>query len=297
MPPLNPLSPRYLYPTYDRPTKFGINGVCVLESLRTGDKKTGTELAHWLKLRCLQLGMHADYIPLASKKSLIKRLNEIRKAVEGGLVPILHFELHGDEHGVQVGQDKVAWKSLLNLLRPINVACRHNLLVSLAACRAFHIYPAIDIQKPAPFFGVIGCVNPVSTANVEVGFHSFFEELLTSYSVDNALVALNDAIDDPKERFTAQLAQSLFEGVWLMMQDDWAHPETRQKHIHSFMAQALHDINIRHNTTLPELRRLIEHERGDSEMAKRKSEALDYFLFRAPKPEWYGAANGQQPLL
>lgn len=293
MPPVNPLASRYIHPTYDRPIKFGINGFCVLESLRPGDKKTGTELARWLKLRCLQLSIHAEHIQLASKKSLVKHLNAIRKEAEAGLVPVLHFELHGSEHGVQVGQDMIAWESLLNLLRPINAACGHNLLVSFAACRAFHIYPAIDIQKPAPFFGVVGCANPVSSANVEVGFHSFFEELLNSCNMDKALTALNGAIDDPQERFTGELAQSLFEGVWLMMQDEWADPETRQKNIHSFMAQALHDINIRQTTTLPELRRLIEHERGKSEMAKRKSEALDYFLFRAPKPGWYGAASGQ----
>jgi hypothetical protein len=297
MPPLNPLSPRYIHPTYDRPASFGINGVCVLESLRPGDKKTGTELARWLKLRGLQLNMHVEHISLASKKSLIKHLNAIRNEAEAGLVPALHFELHGNERGVQVGQDMISWESLLNLLRTINAACGHNLLVSFAACRAFHIYPEIDIQKPVPFFGVVGCINPVSTANVEAGFHAFFEELFTSYDVGNALVALNDAIDDPQERFIGEVAQSLFEGVWLMMQDEWADPESRQKHVHSFMAQALHNINIRQNTTLPELRRFIEHERGDLEMAKRKTEALDYFLFRAPKPGWYGAASGQQSLL
>jgi hypothetical protein len=294
MPPINPLSPRYIHPAYERPTKFGINGICVLESLRPGDKKTGAELAQWLKLRCLQLGMHVEHIPLASKKSLIKHLNAIRNEAEAGLVPVLHFELHGNEHGVQIGRDTVSWDSLLNLLRAINAACGHNLLVSFATCRAFHIYPSIDIQKPAPFFGVVGCVNPVSTVNVEVGFHAFFEELLTSYDVGNALVALNNAIDDPQERFTGELAQSLFEGVWLMMLDEWADLESRQKHIHSFMAQALHNINIRQNTTLPELRRFIEHERSEVEMAKRKQEALDYFLFRASKPSWYGAtARGQ----
>lgn len=289
MPPINPASSRYLYPAYDRPTKFGINGVCVLESLRPGDKQTGTELARWLKLRCLQSDMHVEHILLTSKKSLIKHLNAIESEAKTGLVPVLHFELHGNKQGIQVGQDLVSWESLLNRLRIINAACGHNLLVSFAACQAFHIYPEIDIQKPAPFFGVIGCLNRVSTANVEVGFHAFFEELFTNYSVDKALTALNDAIDDPQERFTGEIAQTLFESVWLLMLDEWADPETRQGHIYSFMAQALHSLTIRQNYTLPEIRRVIEHERSEPEMAKRKQEALDYFLFRAPRPKWYGA--------
>jgi len=294
--PVNPLSPRYIHPAYDRPTKFGINGVCVLESLRPGDKKTGTELARWLKLRGLQLDMYVEHIPLTSKKSLVKHLNAIANEAKAGLVPVLHFELHGNEKGVHVGQDMVSWESLLNLLRIINATCGHNLLVSFAACQAFYIYPEIDIQKPAPFFGVVGCLNTVSTANVEVGFQAFFEELFTSYEVSNALLALNDAINDPQERFTGEVAQTLFEGVWLMMHDEWADPESRQGHIHSFMAQALHNISIRQNTTLPELRRFIEHERSEPEMAKRKKEALDYFLFRGPKPSWYSATNSQQLL-
>ena len=295
--PINPLSPRYMHPTYDRPTKFGINGVCVLESLRPGDKKTGTELARWLKLRGLQLGIHVEHIPLTSKKSLVKHLNAIANNAKAGLVPVLHFELHGSEQGVKVGQDMVSWESLLNLLRIVNAACGHNLLVSFAACKAFYIYPEIDIQKPAPFFGVVGCLNTVSTANVEVGFQAFFEELFASYEVHSALAALNDAIDDPQEHFTGQIAQTLFEGVWLMIHDEWADPDSRQEHIYSFMAQALHNINIRHNTTLPELRRFIEHERSEPVMAERKQEALDYFLFRGPKPSWYGAAGNSQQLL
>jgi hypothetical protein len=298
MPALNPLSPRYLHPEYDRPTEFGINGICVLESVRPGDKKTGSELAQWLKLRCLQLNIDVKYTAIASKKSLVKHLNAIRNEVEVGLVPLIQFELHGNSDGVQVGADMVPWESLLNLLRTINAACGHNLLVSFAACRSFYIYPRIDIFKPAPFFLVIGCVNPVSTANVEVGFHAFFEELFTSHDIGTALTALNQAIDDPKEFFSGELAQSLFEGVWLMMQDEWAEPESRQKQIHSFMAQALKSIHIRQNSTLPELRRFIENERSESEMAKRKKQALDYFLFRTPRPEWYGVtARGQQLLL
>jgi hypothetical protein len=285
--PINPLSPRYLHPTYDRPAGGGFNGICVIESVRPGDKKTGTELAHWLKLRSFQLNIHVEHSTVNSKKALIKQLNSIRSEAEVGLVPFLHFELHGNEHGVQAGKDMISWESLLNLLRTINAACGHNLLVSFAACRAFHIYPSINIQKPAPFFGVVGCVNPVSAANVEVGFHAFFEELFTSYDVGIAIAALNKAVDDPQQHFTGELAQSLFEGVWLMMLDEWADPQARQERIYSFMAQALKRMNIRQNTTLPELRRFIENERGEVEMAKRKREALDYFLFRTSRPEWY----------
>lgn len=244
----------------------------------------------------MQLKVFSEHIALTSKKALIKHLNAIRNEAEQGLVPVLHFELHGNEHGVEVGQDMVPWESLLNLLRTINATCGHNLLVTFAACRSFHIYPAIDIQKPAPFFGVVGCANPVSTANVEVGFQAFFEEFFTSYDVGTALAALNQAIDDPQQSFSGELAQSLFEGVWQMMLDEWADPELRQKKIHAFMAQALHSINIRQNYTLPELRRFVEQERSEPEMTRRKEEALGYFLFRTPKPSWYGSTNGQQLL-
>ena len=240
-------------------------------------------------MRCLQSDIHTEHISLASKKSLIKHLNYIRNEAEAGLVPIIHFELHGNSEGVEVGKEMVSWDSLLNLLRTINVACRHNLFVSFAACRSFHIYPSIDIFRPAPFFGIVGCVNSVSTANVEAGFQAFFEELFNSYDTGKAIVALNQAIDDPQEQFTGEMAQSMFEGVWLMMQDEWADPELRQKQIHSLMARALQNINIRHNYTLPELRRFLEEERGEVEMNKRKKEALDYFLLRTPRPEWYGA--------
>lgn len=294
MPPLNPRSPRYMYPAYDRPHGFSSNAVCVLESVRPGDKRTGAELAQWLKLRCLQLNMHVKHIAIISKKSLIRHLHAIRNEVEAGLMPIIHFELHGNSDGVQVGRDMVSWESLLSSLRTINKACGHNLFVSFAACRSFYIYPKIDIFNPALFFGVIGCVNPVSTANVEVGFHAFFEELFTNHDVGSAVAALNQAIDDPQEHFTYELTQSFFEGVWLMMQDEWADLETRQGHIYSLMARALKSITIRQNTTLPELRRFIENERGEVEMAKRRKEALDYFLFRTPRLFWYGAtARGQ----
>lgn len=289
MPPINPSSPRYTQPNYDRPEKFSANGIYVLESVQPGDKKTGTALAQWLKLRCLQSAMYVNHITLNSRKGLIKQLNAIRnEAQQKGLVPIIHFELHGNSEGVQVGKDMVLWENLLNLLRTINAACQHNLFVSFAACRSFHIYPSIDIFRPAPFFGIVGCFNEVSTGNVEVGFQSFFEELFNSYDIGKALVALNQSVDDPQEQFSSELAQSMFEAVWLMMQDEWDDPQSRQEKVYSLMARALHSVNVRHYYTLPRLRYEIERDRSELEMNKRKKEALAYFLLQAPRPEWYG---------
>lgn len=54
-------------------------------------------------------------------------------------VPMLHFECHGNDHGLRFAdQSFAAWADLKGRLSELNVATRLNLTVAVAACIQLH---------------------------------------------------------------------------------------------------------------------------------------------------------------
>src|SRR4029079_6640356 len=66
------------------------------------------------------------------------------------LFPVIHIESHGSADGLVLASGElVSWDELVNLLRPINVASRLNLFVSISACYGENLARAINPGAPA----------------------------------------------------------------------------------------------------------------------------------------------------
>jgi len=173
--------------------KIKYNGIVVIQSLPDDEKQTGTMLYDdIIARRCDQIGHGKYFYNPSSKNDLIEALNTIcNNVLYDDLLPILHFELHGSEHGLVLKNgDHVLWKELQEYCRLINIKTKNQLIITLATCWGSSIWEMIDIGVPAPYWGYIGPREKIGVGDVMLDFGEFYDCLLTEQSWDKALERL-----------------------------------------------------------------------------------------------------------
>lgn len=271
---------------FTRTSRF--NKIYVLDApARPGESKSAAELYTWLKNRAEQAGVLAERITVTSKKNLVKRLHELGdEAEQGRIVPLLHFEAHGEMTGMVIRPGElIEWSSLLNLTRRINVATRNNLLLSFAVCSAGFLYPEIDIRKPAPFHGFVSSIHDLHFGAMEVGYNAFFDTMLRTNSMNKALDMLNaDYADERKEDliegqvFDFKLAELFFENTWSLYREEWDTEERRNARITNQMLLAFKDPVWRNKHSIPTMRYLFDKLNNDESMEAIKLKQRRIFM-------------------
>lgn len=106
------------------------NKLWVIESLPTGDLKTGNTLIanQLVEAKRDHSDLVVAYEQPNTKTELLQLLRRIRdEARSDGLYPMLHFECHGRRDGLGVANGQlVTWSALRETLIEINHACRLN---------------------------------------------------------------------------------------------------------------------------------------------------------------------------
>lgn len=169
------------------------NGIVVIQSLPDDEKQTGTLLYEdIIARRCDQNGHGKYFYDPSSKNDLIDVLNTIcNNVLHDDLLPILHFEIHGSEHGLGLKNgDHVLWKELQEYCRLINIKTKNQLIITLATCWGSSIWEMIDIGVPAPYWGYIGPREKIGIGDLMLDFGEFYDCLLTEQSWDKALERL-----------------------------------------------------------------------------------------------------------
>ena len=94
------------------------------------------------------------------RDTFLNRLASIVADVRAsGRAPIIHIETHGtsDETGLVLSSGEfVPWSALKGLLTTINITCRLNLLVVLAACNGWGLLEIVQATDRAPLWGIWG---------------------------------------------------------------------------------------------------------------------------------------------
>ena len=239
--------------------EVSFNRIYVLESLRPEDRTTGSDLfADVLRWKDYAGGAQAVYQSIENKSELEVYLRIIlADTLRGVVLPLIHLELHGAREGLVLSSGElITWQELVGHFREVNLACKNNLLVSLAACAGAFIYETISPQEQAPFWGFVGAWNEVVSSDVE-NFTTFFDTLLTTGNLNEAIIVLNRTV--PVERqFRFYNAEAVFERVRRAYTRDLSVPDRRNIRVQSIMAHALSNLFIRYNFTIPELRSKIE---------------------------------------
>lgn len=213
----------------NRTLGLGFDYILIVEWLFDHDTRTGFSLYEWLSSR-LPPGK-VEYSLCRSPTELEARLEQARRDTPVRGVPIVHIEAHGEDPAPgqtpsgfigpdgNGGSELLSWERIGDILRPLNIASRFNLLVVGAACYGEGLILGAPGGKPMPFVAVVGYTDTISQLSLK---HSLLELyrglLLQKYELGLAVEAAgreHHSPDDAVLRPTSMvvlLAESFIEG-------------------------------------------------------------------------------------
>jgi hypothetical protein len=155
-----------------------INSLIWITSLHQHEKGSTDRLHDDLQPYFLSIGLPFHSFEPSSAAELLSFLDEIAARARSGSKPIIHLDTHGSEKegiGITRSGETIPWKTIVNSLRPINVATGNNLCVVSAACSSMHVIKQITITEASPFFILIAPEQEVSFGFIEDNTPRFYE--------------------------------------------------------------------------------------------------------------------------
>jgi len=140
----------------------------------------------------------------------------LRSAKEDGLIPWIHLEGHGldDESGFVTSSGyPISWETLKNLLIPINVETKLNVMLICATCYGASFVSAMGITDRAPLLGLIGPTRELTAGEVELDFTAFYRSFFENRELGEALDSLM-ARSSETDLYYGTTARQYFLQVW-----------------------------------------------------------------------------------
>lgn len=196
---------------------FQFNIIYVIESLPKGEPQTGTVLYNdTLSRKVYQLEwLKVKLIKIYDSKDLTSFFYFVENEIPKGAFPYFHFEMHGsnDSNGLILSSGElITWIDLADYCRPINVAVKNNLFLSLSVCFGANALLGFDITKPSPFYGIFAPWHEIQIPQVEF-FNKFFDTLLETYDLGKSVILYKKFTNDTWN-MKLEVAESIFEKVW-----------------------------------------------------------------------------------
>ena len=168
---------------------FWFTRIHILESLPPGDLRTGRVLRGALLQQIPESAGRVQYWEVENSQTLHACLSTMLAEIESeGSIPLIHFECHGDPTGLELASGEfVTWNEFRELFTPLNIACRLNLFVSLAACHGDWLTSATLLNAPAPIWAVLGPRSAQGAGALSDFFRAFFASLLVTNDLRLAL--------------------------------------------------------------------------------------------------------------
>ena len=192
-------------------TSSQFNKLFVVQSLHDTELQTGQRLVEGtLEPKLKGLGLGLTYVKVSNRAEFFAAMDDIwRQCAESNprIYPILHLDAHGkaDRTGIAMlpSGEKVTWDELAEKCRSINVECHNNLIVASGLCHGLLSITSVNMRDSAPFLAVVGPEETVTAGEIDVGFPSFYRELLQSGELATAMSHLSS-------KFGLFLADRLF---------------------------------------------------------------------------------------
>jgi hypothetical protein len=136
--------------------------------------------------------------------------------VSSDVNPILHFECHGDESGLEFADKSFAsWQEIKPYFQAINQACKCNLFITLASCNGANLISTVQPGARSPFCGMLGAIDPISAENAQRSFAIFYSTLIHTRDGSQALsnlLSINSPSGSPRYYFRS--AEEFFKIVY-----------------------------------------------------------------------------------
>jgi len=170
------------------------NKLWVIESLPFGDIRTGKNLVdnQLVNAKQLQPDLIVEFAEPITKAEFFEVLEKIKNEALNGIFPMIHFECHGCDDGLDTASGElIEWDELREVLIEINFSCKLNLMIVIAACNGAHLIKVSTKLDAAPFWAIIGPEIEVTAKHIQDNFGRFYESFFTDLDGDKAIGILN----------------------------------------------------------------------------------------------------------
>ena len=199
---------------------FKFNKIYVIESLKEDEHKTGKELYEDI-IRRRQMSNSdrfiSEYKPINNKIEYKALLSEIEKECSNGILPILHFEIHGfsDKSGLALNNNEsINYLELAEDLSRINIKTGNNLFLTLAVCHGAYLLETIKIDKPAPYLSFLGSFEKINNDDILYRYSEFYNEFLMNFNLYSSLKIFFDANLIEENKFSFIDTEETFKTVY-----------------------------------------------------------------------------------
>jgi hypothetical protein len=169
---------------------FRNNALIIIDGLKTSESQSGI----WLRNELLDL-QHSISLPIIERHSissshecreLLKRI--AFRCTREGMLPILHFEAHGNKEVIAFPSDSMHWSEMMENLREINESACGNLGVVMSTCNGFYALTPLDIKRATPFFFLMGSQEVLLVDQIKRNMFAFYKELFLNGDLNTAMI-------------------------------------------------------------------------------------------------------------
>lgn len=237
------------------------NKIFVIESHADNELKTGIRLYDDLNILKVTLPhLKCELIKVKNIGDLSQTLKRIENEVKRqDVFPVIHMEVHGSKKGLQFISGETPWDALKDLFTNINLSCKNNLLVTLAACEGVYMTRIVRPDEPSPFWGLVVPTAVISSGQLEVSFQSFYKELLNSLNGDQALKVLNDSLFSCNVHFAFIHCINLYKTAYQNYDERFCHGKALNRRIENLVTKTK-EAGLVNHVGLKEIRGKIKYD-------------------------------------
>jgi hypothetical protein len=155
--------------------------IWIIEWLPKDDSHTGRLLHEWMERQRPRWSYYCECSHKLEVLSAINRATDL--ATKHNMIPVLHFESHGNKTGLVGPADKgdmelLTWDELNKPLQMLNLATHCNLVVFVAACIGFAGIKAFTRGPLAPAVALVGPNAQIQTRSLLYGTKEFYRRMM-----------------------------------------------------------------------------------------------------------------------
>lgn len=166
-----------------------VNSLHWIKSLRAGEEGTTMRVLDDLEPYLASKGVPFQMYEPTNAADLLDVLQYIERLTRAGARPMIHLDTHGDKKKglvLAASGQCIAWETLGDYLRYINVAAGNNLCVISAACFGFHLRKLNSVLRPAMFYILIGGPDEIYFDFTERSLFGFYKDVFDNSEIVEA---------------------------------------------------------------------------------------------------------------
>jgi hypothetical protein len=206
-------------------TTYKSDSLFIIQSLGESEIQTGTELYESLKsIRSPHINLY--YHTPFTRDDLLDVLTKIKDGLGTKWhYPILHFECHGAESGIQLRLGEfLKWSELQQLLADITCKSKFNHLLVFGACFGMSFIDVIEVTLPSPCSALLASPHEVSPEQLANRFLQFYKILFNGGNASEAAREMNLCGYDTNGAFALVPANALFDAVYNSLMNQYNDP-------------------------------------------------------------------------